>query len=106
MYHFAIEQLPDQPKPYYEMGFMHYLLGDFAGALDWFDRAADRVSDGDTALAPRVFYNRGLMRYVAEGDKDAAIADIKEALRRWPEYTQAKNTLKALRRRKVRWVPW
>lgn len=49
MYREAMEQLPGQPKPYYEMGFMHYLLGDFGGALDWFNQAADRLrSDEDT----------------------------------------------------------
>ena len=39
MYRYAIERLPEHPKPYYEMGYMGYVLGDFPGAFDWFDRA-------------------------------------------------------------------
>ena len=70
MYRYAIDNLPDHPKPYYELGFMSYLLGDFPGALDWFNQAADLVADGDVKLGARVFYNRGLMRFYLEGDRE------------------------------------
>jgi len=105
MYRYAIETLPNHPKPYYELGFMSYLLGDFPGAMDGFNQAADRVADDDVELAARVFYNRGLVRYFLAGDRRAAIADVQEALRRKPNYPQAKEALRGLRGR-VRWVPW
>ena len=85
MYRYAIEHLPDHPKPYYEMGFMSYLLGDFPGAVDWFDQAAERVTEDDAELAASVFYNRALVRYFLDGDKKTAIAGVKEALRRKPD---------------------
>ena len=108
MYWCAIENLPNHPKPYYELGFMSYLLGDFPGAMDWFNQAADRVADDDVELGARIFYNRGLVRYFLDGDKQAAIADVKEALRRKPDYPQAKESLRGLRSRwgRLRLVPW
>jgi len=106
MYRYVMAELPGQPKPYYEMGFMHYLLGDFAGALDWFNQAADRVKSDDKMLGSLIHYNRGLMHYVVERDKKAAIADIKESLRRRRDYPQARIALEAIRRGEMRWVPW
>jgi tetratricopeptide (TPR) repeat protein len=105
MYRYALDSFPDHPKPYYELGFMGYLLGDFPGALDWFNQAADRVADDDVELGARIFYNRGLVRYFLDGDRQAAIADVNEALRRKPDYPQAKEALRGLRGR-ARWVPW
>jgi tetratricopeptide (TPR) repeat protein len=105
MYRYAVGHLPDHPKPYYELGFMSYLSGDFVGALDWFNQAAERVTDDDVELGARVFYNRSLVRFALDGDREAAIADVQEALRRKPDYPQAKEALRGLRGR-VRWVPW
>ena len=105
MYCYALENVPEHPKPYYELGFMSYLLGDFPGALDRFNRAAERVREGDVEVAARVFCNRGIVRYFLDGDKQAAIADVQEALRRKPDYPQAKDALRGLRG-KARWVPW
>ena len=105
MYQYVVEQVPDHPKSYYELGFMNYLLGDFQGALDWFNQAADRVADDDVEMGARVFYNRGLVRYFLDGDRQTAIADVNEALRRKPDYAQAKEALRGLRGR-GRWVSW
>jgi tetratricopeptide (TPR) repeat protein len=107
MYHYAIAHLPEHPKPYYEMGYMSYVLGDFQGALDWFDQAAERVSDAYGEVAARVFYNRGIVRYFLDGDKKAVVADMQEALRYKQDYAQAKQALRGLRSwREMRWVPW
>jgi len=105
MYRYAVDNLPDHPKPRYELGFMSYLLGDFPGALDWFNRAADRVADDDVELGARIYYNRGVVRSFLDGDRETAIADVEEALRRKPDYPQAREALRGLRG-KVRWVPW
>jgi tetratricopeptide (TPR) repeat protein len=107
MYRYAIAHLPEHPKPYYEMGYMSYVLGDFDGALSWFNQAAERVSDAHGEIAARVFYNRGIVRYFLGGDKETVIADMKEALRYKRDYVQARQTLRGLRgRREVRFVPW
>jgi hypothetical protein len=45
------------------------------------------------------------VRYLVEGNKKAAIADVEEALKRMPDYPQAKEALRGLRG-KLRWVPW
>ena len=105
MYRYAVDHLPDHPKPYYELGFMSYLLGDFQGALDWFNQAAERVPDDDVEMGARVFYNRGMVRFALDGDREAAITDVQEALKRKPDYPQAKEALRGLRG-KIRWVPW
>ena len=105
MYRYAIDTLPDHPKPYYELGFMSYLLGDYGGALDCFNQAAERVSDDDVEIGSRIFCNRGIVRYFLDGNKIAAIADVKEALKRRPNYPQAQQALHDLRG-KVRWTPW
>lgn len=105
MYHYAVATLPAFAKPRYELGFMSYLLGDFANALDWFNQAAARLTDDETELGARTLYNRGLMRYILEGDKKAAIADFMQALKLMPDYPQAKEALQGLRG-KMRWVPW
>lgn len=73
--------------------------------MDRFNQAADRLAEDDVEVGARVFYNRGLVRYFLDGDKQAAIADVKEALRRKPDYPQAREALRGLRGR-VRWVPW
>jgi len=107
MYYYAIAHLPEHPKPYYEMGYMSYLLGDFDGALSWFSQAAERVSDAYGEIAARVFYNRGIVCYFVGDDKETVIADMKEALRYKRDYVQAKQVLRSLRgRREVRFVPW
>ena len=105
MYSYAAAQLPDNAKPCYDLGFMSYLLGDFPGALDWFNQAAERIRDTNPEMAARILYNRGIVRYLVDGDKDAAIADVEEALKRMPDYPQAKKALRGLRG-KLRWVPW
>jgi tetratricopeptide (TPR) repeat protein len=105
MYRYAVEHFPEHPKPYYELGFMGFLLGDFPGALEWFNQAAERVVEYDAELGARVFYNRGVTRYIVEGDREAAIADVKQALKLKPDYPQAKEALFGLRG-EVRWVPW
>jgi tetratricopeptide (TPR) repeat protein len=102
---YAVEQLPDYARPYYELGFMHYLLGDFPGALRWFDQAATRLTDDEAGIGARIFYNRGLVRYAVDGDRATAIADVEAALRLKPDYPQAEEALRGLRGR-VRWVPW
>ena len=105
MYLNAAVELPTFAKPFYELGFMNYLLGDFPGALDQFNRAAALVSADDAELGSRIFYNRGLVRLAMNGDKQTALADVEEALRRKPDYPQAKESLRALKG-KTRWVPW
>jgi tetratricopeptide (TPR) repeat protein len=107
MYHYAIKHLPQHPKPYYELGYMSYLLGDFQGALDWFNRAAERVTEAYGEVAARVFFNRGIVRYFLDGDREATIADMKEALRYKRDYVQAREVLRSLRSgREARFVPW
>ena len=105
MYLNAAAELPTFAKPFYELGFMNYLLGDFPGALDQFNRAADLVSADDAELGSRIFYNRGLVRLAMYGDKQTALADVEEALRLKPDYLQAKESLRALKGT-PRWVPW
>jgi tetratricopeptide (TPR) repeat protein len=105
MYRYAIEHLRGHAKPYYEMGFMSYLLGDFAGALAWFSQAAERVADDNVEMAARILYNRGMVRVLVDGDKEAAIADVEEALKHMPDYPQAREALRGLRGR-IRWLPW
>jgi len=105
MYRYAVDHLPEHPKPHYELGFMSFLVGDFSGALDCFNQAAERVADDDMEMGARVFYNRGMVRFALDGDREAAITDVQEALRRKPDYPQAKEALRGLRG-KIRWVPW
>jgi tetratricopeptide (TPR) repeat protein len=107
MYRYVVESLPDHPKSCYELGFMSYLLGDFPGALDWFDRAAERVANDDVEVGVRIFYNRGLVHYLLNRDKEPAIADMEEALRRKPDYPQAQEALRILRsEERIRWTQW
>jgi tetratricopeptide (TPR) repeat protein len=103
----ATAELPSFAKPHYESGFMSYLLGDFPGALAEFDQAVALVTDtdNDTYLAPHIFFNRGIVRFALQGDRQAAIADVAEALRRKPDYAQAQEALRALKG-KPRWLPW
>ena len=106
MYQYAAEHLPDHFKSYQELGYLSYLVGDFPGALAWYEEAAERVGGEDKEMGARILYNLGLMRYVADGDRAAAITDLEEALRRYPDYEEAKRMLRSLRRKEIRWVPW
>ena len=104
---YAAEHLPGHARPGYELGFLHYLLGDLPGALDWFNQAESRLTERDAGmLASRLLFNRGIACFMLDGDRKAARADLKQALKHDPDYRQARDTLRALRRRKVRWVPW
>jgi tetratricopeptide (TPR) repeat protein len=105
MYWNAAAELPSFAKPHYELGFMNYLLGDFPGALGQFDQAATLVAVDDVELGSRIFYNCGLVRMALQRDRQAAIADVEEALRRKPDYAQAKEALRAMKG-KPRWIPW
>jgi tetratricopeptide (TPR) repeat protein len=105
MYRDAAAELPSFAKPHYELGFMNYLLGDFSGALEQFNQAVALVAADDVELGSLIFYNRGLVRIALGGDKPAAVADVEEALRRRPDYAQAKEALRAMKG-KPRWVPW
>ena len=44
MYLNAAEELSAYAKPHYELGFMNYLLGDFSGAVEQFNRAVALVA--------------------------------------------------------------
>lgn len=105
MYRHAAAELPSFAKPHYELGFVNYLLGDFPGALEQFNRAVALVAADDPELGSRIFYNRGLVRVALGDNKQSAIADVEEALRRKPDYAQAKEALRALKGT-ARWVPW
>jgi tetratricopeptide (TPR) repeat protein len=98
----AAAELPTLAIPFYELGFIHYLLGDFAGALEHYDQAAMRVTAEEADQAARIFYNRAMMQLALTNDKQAAIAGIKEALHYKPDYAQAKETLRDLKH-KWRW---
>lgn len=104
---YAAEHLPNYARPRYELGFLHHLLGDFPGALRWFDEAEALLSGEDTELeASRLYYNRGMVRLMQTGDRDAAIADLRQALHHDPGYAQARANLRVLQRGEVHWVPW
>ena len=100
-------ELASFAKAHYELGFMSYLLGDLSGALAQFDQAVAMVTDSssDVALTPRIFFNRGIVRFALNGDRQAALADVREALRLKPDYAQAKEALLHLEG-KPRWLPW
>lgn len=100
----AAAELPVFSKPSYELGFMNYLLGDFQGASEQFDRAAALVAPDDAEAGARIYYNRGLVRF-ALGDKQGATADAEKALRCKPDYHQAQVALRAFKG-KSRWIPW
>ncbi len=104
---YAAEHLPGYARPRYELGYHHYLLGDFPGALRWFDEAEARLTEEDAGFqASRLYFNRAIVRLMNTGDRDAAIVDLKQALQHDREYPQAQAHLRALKRGKVRWVPW
>jgi tetratricopeptide (TPR) repeat protein len=107
MYLNAAIDLPAFAKPHYELGFMNYLLGDFSGAIEQFDQAVALVAADDAELGSRIYFNRGMVRFALMGDsaRSAARTDVEEALRRRPDYAQAKNMLRALKA-KARWTPW
>jgi tetratricopeptide (TPR) repeat protein len=107
MYWNVAAELPTHAKPHYELGFMNYLLGDFSGAVNEFDQAVALVEADDAELGARIYYNRGLVRFALHGAsaKSDAIADVEEALRRRPNYAQAKDTLRVLKGIS-RWTPW
>jgi tetratricopeptide (TPR) repeat protein len=104
---YAVERLPGYARPRYELGFLHHLLGDLAGALRWFDEAEALLHEEDQGFeAARLYYNRGMVRLMHTGDRDAAVADLAQAVGHDPAYGQARVTLDALRRGEVRWLPW
>ncbi len=98
-------ELPTLAAPFYELGFIHYLLGDFAGALEHFNQAAMRVTAEEAEQAARIFYNRAIMQLALTNDTQAAIAAITEALHYKPDYAQAKEALHALKHT-WRWFQW
>jgi hypothetical protein len=63
------------------------------------------MPDKNPEMAARILYNRGIVRYLVEGNRGAAIADVEGALKRMPDYPQAKEALRGLRG-KLRWMPW
>jgi tetratricopeptide (TPR) repeat protein len=104
----AIDHLPDHPKPYYDMGYLSHLLGDVPGALDWYNRGLPLFGEEEPEMKARLLYNRSIVRYHLDGDRDAAIADLERALELYPDYLQARHTLDALRGEsgEVRLLPW
>jgi tetratricopeptide (TPR) repeat protein len=104
---YAAEHLPEYARPRYELGYHHYLLGDFPGALRWFDETEARLTEEDAGFqASRLYFNRAIARLMGTGDRDAAIADLKQALQHDSGYSQARAHLRGFKRGKVRWVPW
>jgi tetratricopeptide (TPR) repeat protein len=104
---YAAEHLPGYARPRYELGFMHHLLGDFPGALHWFDQAEALLTDEDFGFqASRLYYNRGMVYLMQTGDRGAAIANLEQALYHDPTYAQARVNLRMLQRREVNWVSW
>jgi tetratricopeptide (TPR) repeat protein len=103
----AIELAPDLPHAYADMGFVHFLLGDFPGALSWFDQATHRATEADAELAARTYYNRGVARYYLDRDRSGAIADMQEAVRHNPDDAEAAQMLQQLRgKQEGRGTPW
>jgi len=102
---YAASEMPDFAEPFYHLGVIHHLVGDLAGALEYFEQAAARATGEDRELAARVFYNRGATRFLLTADTQAAIADLEQALRYKPDYAQAKSVLRALKLKlKLRWM--
>jgi tetratricopeptide (TPR) repeat protein len=104
----AIEHFPNRPKPYYDMGYLSHLLGDVPGALEWYNRGISLVPKDEGEMAARLRYNRSIVRYHLDGDRDAAIADLERALELYPDYLQARQVLGAFQDKsgEVRLLPW
>jgi tetratricopeptide (TPR) repeat protein len=102
---YTAEQLPDHARPCHELGFQHYLLGDFEGAVGWYDEAITRLVEDEVDLGAQVYLNRAVTHFAAGGDRRTAIAGVKSALRLKPDYSQAQEALRAMRG-KIRWTPW
>lgn len=106
---YTAEELPGHARPCHELGFQHYLLGDFAGAVAWFDKALARLTEDEVDLRAQTHLNRAVSQVAAGGDPRAAIAEVKHALRLRPDYALAKSALRVLRSRRRRkrrlWTP-
>jgi tetratricopeptide (TPR) repeat protein len=102
---YAVEQLPDHARPRYELGFQHHLLGDFAGAVAWFDEAVARLVEYEVDLGAQVYLNRAVNHLAHGGDRKTAVAGIKEALRLKPDHDRAQAALRRLEGKR-RWRPW
>lgn len=106
MYLYQVEVLPQHAKPRYELGFMYHLLGDHSTSLRWFDEAAPLLTPADGTLGAQLYLNRGLIRYLWQGDWEGALADVQEALRRRPDYPQAQQSLRMLKNQGRRSFSW
>ncbi|MBN1579454.1 MAG: tetratricopeptide repeat protein [Anaerolineae bacterium] len=108
MLRYTIAHLPDHAMARYDMGYLCYLLGDFPGALDWYDRAVPLVTDDEKEMGARLPYNRAIVRQQLGGSKRASVADLKQAIKWYPGYEQARKALRGFRTAgsDMRYVPW
>ena len=115
----AIELQPNLGKAYYNRGLACLALGDYNRAIadldqaiqrssHWFPISTSEPSDSGLGLLggfdeeleamryaaplPSAHYNRGLA-YLAKGEYDSAIADLREAVQLQPDLSEAQNVL-------------
>jgi tetratricopeptide (TPR) repeat protein len=72
-----------------------------------------RTTKEQRRITAQFYFNRGVARYLADADAEAAIVDIKRALELRPDYSQARQALRELERdaslagrQRRRWLPW
>jgi tetratricopeptide (TPR) repeat protein len=102
---YVVEQWPGHAGPCHDLGLLHYLLGDFPGALAWYDKAIARLVEDEVDLGAQVYLNRAVTHLAMGGDRKTAIAGVRRALLLKPDYDQAQTALRAMRG-KVRWTLW
>ena len=82
---------PDMPEAFISRGNLWYLAEKYQRAADEYSKAMKM----DFSRMHIAFYNRGISNEKL-GNKDAAIADIKEALKLQPDFKQARDRLEFL----------
>ncbi len=97
MYVYQADTLPTHPKPRYELGFLHHIIGDHEESLRWFNEAVPLLEGQEHNFQAQVYFNRGLIRYMLHSHDKHALADIRQALKLRPDYAEAQQVLKAIK---------
>lgn len=90
-YNASTALVPNIPEAFVSRGNLWYLAEKYERAADEYTKAMQM----DFSRMHIALYNRGIT-YERMGNHDAAIADIKEALKLQPEFKQAKDRLEYL----------
>jgi tetratricopeptide (TPR) repeat protein len=90
----------NNPEPYYGIGELFFIVGDYEKSLLFFEKALALYFDQNSPLVYDVFYYKGMIYYITN-NYDEALKYLEEAQKGNPDNTRIKEMIDEIKNKKI-----